>query len=166
MLWCAVPSIRPRVIFPSRKACSISRLFPFSKETFISGNFLIKEARTGGSTYWEIVVLAPNRSSPAKLSICRYAANSCFVCDNNNSPAWVSPIWLPTRSNNGVLYCTSNSWICLLMAGWLINNSFEAFVKLKFVATLWNTFRRKSINILLFTLPNSLTCHNCQSCHT
>lgn len=43
---------------------------------------------------------------------------------------------LPVRENSGVLYYTSSSCICLLIAGWLINSSFEALVKLRLVATL------------------------------
>ena len=65
ILGCRVfPSTSAKSIRCSCNAFSTSEEFPLKSDKDICGNFSIKRASKGGSTYWAIVVLAPKRNSP------------------------------------------------------------------------------------------------------
>ena len=102
--------------------------------------------------YCPIVVLAPKRKIPLCLA-CRVASSkvaSWYKCKIwlayllRSSPAGVRKTVLPFRSNSRVPCCSSNSRMCFVTAGCVINNSPAALVKLRCWATLQNTFNRKS----------------------
>ena len=151
------PSTKARSMRCSCRAFSTSKEFPLNKDRETCGNFSIKRANNGGSTYWAIVVLAPKRSFPIcslrnrfiSYSSRPYSSNIFSQCSSNSLPASVSDILFPIRSKRRVWYIVSNSWICFVMAGWLMKSSWDALVKLRFFATQLNTLNRKSDIVLL-----------------
>ena len=62
--WRITPSTIPISILSDESAYSISLLLPLSMEMRTSGNWRWKAAIISGTTYCEMVVLAPIRSSP------------------------------------------------------------------------------------------------------